>query len=60
MPLDAKEMGGDVSNQDGEVDPSEGVVVVYRPKGVAEVEADCQTEAAEAAVCQMVVGVVEG
>jgi hypothetical protein len=53
VPLDAKEMGGEVPNQDGEVDPLEGVVVVDRPKGVAEVEADSQTEAA--AACQTVV-----
>jgi len=58
VPLDEKEMGGVVPNQDGEVDPLEGVVV-DRPKGVAGVEGDSQTEeAAAAAVCQMVVVVV--
>ena len=50
MPLYAKEMGGEVPNEDGEVDPLEGV---------AEVEGDSQTEeAAAAAACQMVVVVV--
>lgn len=58
MPLNAKEMGGEVPNQDEEVDPSEGVVV-DRPKGEA-VEEDSQTEEAEAAVCQMAVGVGVG
>jgi hypothetical protein len=51
-------MGGEVPNQDEEVDPSEGVVV-DRPKGEA-VEEDSQTEEAEAAVCQMAVGVGVG
>ena len=60
VPLDANEMGREVPNQDGEVDPSEGVVVEDHPKGVAEVEGDSQTEEAEAAVCQMVVGVGVG
>ena len=58
-PLDEKEMGGEEPNQDEEVDPLEGVVVVDRSKGAA-VEEDSQTEAAEAAVCQMGVGVGVG
>ena len=44
-----------VSNEEGAW--SRKVVVVDRPKGLAEVEADSQTEVAEAevAVCQIVV-----
>jgi hypothetical protein len=42
-----------VSNEEGAW--SRNAVVMNLPKGVAEVEADSQTEAAEAAVCQTVV-----
>ena len=59
VPLDEKEMEGEVPNQDCEVDPSQGAVV-DRSKGVAEGEGDSQTEEAEAGVCRMGVEVEVG